>query len=162
MKMRRPRSHWALASEASGGLDRPLRRRIYPLVVVKRTSVEIAALKSNVSNSIARGITTNTLKHSSIRIGHCTWSSKDPGAGGSLTPNLQHIRHPQSYPGNTSISYAFIYGNGRWWTLLALGFAYEFLASVEQLQWNFRWKSRLLEQLQPPQFLFYVGTNQCP
>jgi len=44
MKMRRLLSHRALASEASGGLDRPLRGRIHPLIVVKRISVEITAL----------------------------------------------------------------------------------------------------------------------
>jgi len=88
--------------------------------------------------------------------------AEDPGAGGNLTPNLQHIRHPHSYSGNALIDYAFTYGDGKWWTLLILGFAYELLAPVEQLWWNSRWKSRLPQQLQPPQFLFYVGTNRSP
>jgi len=36
------------------GLDRPLRGRIDPLVAAKRTSVELMALKSNISNPIGR------------------------------------------------------------------------------------------------------------
>ena len=57
-----------------------------PLVVVKRTSVEITALKSNISNSIARGTTTNTVKPSSIRIGHpiCSSNIRDPFGSRSL------------------------------------------------------------------------------
>ena len=38
---------------------------------------------------------------------------EDPGTGGKLTPNLQHIRRPQAYPGNASIDYAFTYGEGK-------------------------------------------------
>ena len=68
-------------------LERPLRGCIHPLVVAKRTLIEITALKSNTSNTIARGTTTNTLKHSSIRICHPTWSSAvyDPFGSRSLS-----------------------------------------------------------------------------
>jgi len=95
----------SLASEASGGLDRPLRCRIHPLVLVKRTSVETTALKSNISNSIARGTTTNTLKHSSIRIGHSTWSSNvhDPFGCRSLSEARSNVRLHGSAPAPTFV-----------------------------------------------------------
>ena len=53
----------------------------------EKTPVEITALKSNISNSIARGTTTNTLKHSSIRTGHpiCSSNVHDPFGSRSLS-----------------------------------------------------------------------------
>ena len=85
------------------GLYRPLRSRIHPLVVVKRTSVEITALRSNISNSIARGTTTNTLKHSSIRIGHPTWSSDvhDPFGSRSLSEVRSNAEYLWIWPSSS-------------------------------------------------------------